>query len=166
MCKETAKHFVDSMNATADPCEDFWEFTCGAWRGKSIPDDKTSVWLFTEMEDRLDEQIRELLTRFNVESDGKKNSRAVTLAASVYQNCMKLNDNNEEGKRYIWELINEVIGSWTIGQKVDEHTVNKTTSWQKTLVQAMAKGFVLPVFSLGLYPDSKNSSVNDLWVSK
>ncbi|XP_017494900.1 PREDICTED: neprilysin-1-like, partial [Rhagoletis zephyria] len=109
VCKETAKFFLSSMNATANPCDDFYEFACGAWRTKPIPEDKVQNWVLTEMDDHLNGQIRELLAKYNVEVDGKKNARAVTLAASAYQRCMQLKDNNTEGVQYIKELVDEVL---------------------------------------------------------
>ena len=41
-----------------DPCEDFYNFACGGFiQNKVIPDDKSKYSAFTELSDKLNEQV-------------------------------------------------------------------------------------------------------------
>jgi len=42
-----ADYIIDSIDRTVDPCEDFYQFTCGTWLKTSrIPDDGEFASLF------------------------------------------------------------------------------------------------------------------------
>ncbi|XP_017489884.1 PREDICTED: neprilysin-11-like, partial [Rhagoletis zephyria] len=48
MCNRTAKFIADSLDSRLNPCEDFYQFTCGGFNAKrTIPEDKLALspWL-------------------------------------------------------------------------------------------------------------------------
>lgn len=49
-CVELASELLTNMNTSVDPCEDFFEYTCGGWRVKNpLPDDKTRISTFDQL---------------------------------------------------------------------------------------------------------------------
>ncbi|KAL1463615.1 hypothetical protein WDU94_015355 [Cyamophila willieti] len=43
-CVKTANSLLSGMDATADPCNDFFQYACGTWnRVHQIPEDKSSI---------------------------------------------------------------------------------------------------------------------------
>lgn len=113
--------------------------------------------------------IVQQLLNFKVhEAQGQ--SKAVTLAASIFQKCMALGDNstrsNEEGLKYVKEVVEEVVGThgWTIGQKVVQGG-RKERTWIETVVQGYVKGSVQTPFAMSLGPDTNNSTANLIYVS-
>lgn len=49
-----ASRLLSAMDATVDPCEDFFEYACGTWnRVHIIPDDKSSYNTFRKLGDEL-----------------------------------------------------------------------------------------------------------------
>src|SRR3954471_13734178 len=53
---------INALDKTADPCVDFYQFTCGGWRAKNpLPDDKSRWGRYDEMAERNREKLRTLL---------------------------------------------------------------------------------------------------------
>lgn len=81
----TASKLLLNMDEKVDPCDDFYEFSCGSFlRNTRIPDDKTSVNTFSIITDQLQEQIRALLD----EPVAPEEPRPFALAKTLYQACM------------------------------------------------------------------------------
>lgn len=61
-CIHTASKVLEFMDQSVDPCDDFYEFTCGNFLKKTnIPDDKSSVTSFSLISDLLQEQLRSMI---------------------------------------------------------------------------------------------------------
>ena len=53
-CVKTAASLLSAMDPDVDPCEDFFEFACGAWNKRHvIPEDRSSVSTFEVLADQL-----------------------------------------------------------------------------------------------------------------
>ena len=48
----TAAVYLSNMNRSVDPCENFYEYSCGGWKTKNIiAEDETSVSAFGKLDD-------------------------------------------------------------------------------------------------------------------
>jgi len=73
------------MDESVDPCENFYEFSCGGFvKSTIIPDDKTQMTTFGMLNDKLDEQVR-ILVEESVKEDEPTPFR---LIKDLYQSCM------------------------------------------------------------------------------
>ena len=62
-CIHAASGILEKMDFSVDPCEDFYQFSCGQFLEKtSIPDDKIYVNSFSIVGDLLNEQLKSLIT--------------------------------------------------------------------------------------------------------
>lgn len=53
-CVQTSSYLLSAMDPTADPCQDFFQFACGAWNRKHIiPEDRSSISTFEVLADQL-----------------------------------------------------------------------------------------------------------------
>ena len=58
-CVRAAADFLRNMDTSVDPCNDFYRFSCGSWvDSQVIPDDRTSVSIFSLLQDDLNNKLR------------------------------------------------------------------------------------------------------------
>jgi predicted metalloendopeptidase len=80
-----ASDILNNMDKDVDPCEDFYQFTCGSFlKNTVIPDDKTSVSQFSKISDELKEKLRILVQ----EKPEKTEIAPFTNLKHLYQSCL------------------------------------------------------------------------------
>lgn len=61
-CERESKYILDKLDTSVDACDDFYKHVCGNFiKNTKIPDDKTSVDVSTELDDKLKAQLNEIL---------------------------------------------------------------------------------------------------------
>ena len=79
------------MDVTVNPCDDFHNFACGNFiKETKIPDDKTEVSITTIIEDKLQEQLKNILS----ESIEENEAEPFKLAKKFYKACMNKSNKN------------------------------------------------------------------------
>ncbi len=79
------------MDPTADPCEDFFQFACGAWNRKHIiPEDRSSISTFEVLADQLQIILKGILE----EDRNAFDNDATVKAKYFYQSCMDMGESN------------------------------------------------------------------------
>ena len=86
-CVQTAASLLGAMDRTVDPCEDFFEFACGAWNKRHvIPEDRSSVSTFEVLADQLQIILKGLLEG----PAGPGDSAASQESKHLYQSCVNM----------------------------------------------------------------------------
>jgi len=63
-CLHAASWVMDNMDKTVNPCEDFYKYSCGGWEARnSIPPDHSEVSIVEQLEDEIDEKLREIIEK-------------------------------------------------------------------------------------------------------
>jgi len=152
-CIGAAHMLLQNMNRTVDPCEDFYEFSCGGFEQRVvIPDDRSSRSQFAIIGDELIQQLRVIL-----EEEGHKGeSEVFTMARNVYKACMGEEKIEEIGIQPLKDMLKK-MGGWPVleGEAWDEEKF----SWIDTVYTFRSHGYSTDyLIDFSIVTDSKNSS--------
>ncbi|EPB75523.1 peptidase family M13 [Ancylostoma ceylanicum] len=97
-----ASYFLSkAMNISVDPCEDFFEFTCGNWiANHPIPSHKSAYSQFIKVSDKVHDKMREIF-------DSKKvfGSKIMNALKTMYSSCMNKDELNRIGAKGLLRSI-------------------------------------------------------------
>lgn len=84
-CIHSASNILNQMDSNVEPCDDFYNFACGKFiKNTNIPDEKVSVNTFSLLSDKLQEQLRSLVS----EPINEKDAEPFKLAKKMFKACM------------------------------------------------------------------------------
>jgi len=109
-CIQTAADLTERMDTNADPCQDFYQFACGGYVEKTIiPEDRSRTSMFSDVGDKLNEQIKGMLEKPILNLDPKP----YHLAKSLYQSCMDTANIESRGIQPLLSIM-KAMGGWPL----------------------------------------------------
>lgn len=186
-CVRAAAQILNNMDNRTKPCEDFYQFACGRWiETQLIPDEKTSLSVFSQNTADLNVKLRALIERRPVPGDPP----IVGQMRNMYASCMNLTDIEARGDRPLLDMLRE-FGGWPVvpstsgsqpatsgtsgapgGQssRVSRTTASQVTTspaqtprtqsfnWLDTIIKFRQRGFSHDmIIDLSVVPDVRNS---------
>lgn len=121
-----AKVIKDSLDETVDPCQDFYQFTCGNWANNNeIPEGETSWDLWHMVQKKITDSVLDIITSETKPDD----ILAVKLTKKWYNVCIDTDKIEEAG---LEPLLNTMarIGGWPLIMDPDEWD-DRMYPWQK-----------------------------------
>ncbi|XP_039280391.1 neprilysin-2 [Nilaparvata lugens] len=153
-CVATANAVLQNMDRKVDPCDNFYEFACGKFVEESrIPDDKSSLTTFSVINDKLQEQLRDILDQPISSHDIKP----FVYAKNLFKACMNKTLIEEKSATPVLSILKE-LGGWPVLEGSDWNEAE--WDWKKSVYTFREKGFSVDYFldfSVGV--DLKNSTV-------
>lgn len=159
-CSKESAIILTYLDENADPCGDFYEFACGKYLRETVHSaDQSSGTLFSELQNKISEQLVEILTeelQFN-------EPHAIQLPKRLMKMCMNDTMRDEQGIAPMVEIL-ERYGGWPVvnGDKWDAGSWNWLDIQKRMFDDGFTDNLVLEI-SFGPY--HKNSSKNVLNVS-
>uniref|UniRef100_A0A146LYT5 Neprilysin-2 n=1 Tax=Lygus hesperus TaxID=30085 RepID=A0A146LYT5_LYGHE len=151
-CIHTASMILQNLDNTTEPCDDFYQFACGQFRKKFIPDDKTGLSMFSVISDELQEQLR-MIVNSPIE---KTDIQPILNAKNMYKLCMNESHIEEVGAEPVKQLLKK-MGGWPVieGDSWDMGSF----SWLNTVYNYRKEGFSVDyLIDFAVSTDSKNNS--------
>ena len=94
--KSEPSHSLDTIDKSADPCTDFYQYACGSWlKTAEIPADQPRWGGFTELHERNLATLNEILEKVAVDSPGR--SAIDQKIGDFYSACMDEKAVNAKG---------------------------------------------------------------------
>lgn len=108
-CVEASFRIDKYLDESKDPCEDFYQFSCGKWlENVEIPSGSSKRTSFTEKAEENHLKLRNILERLH---PLKNDSEAIVKARMYYKACRDYDWMEQNGKNSLKMLI-KAIGSW------------------------------------------------------
>ena len=159
-CIGKASYMLKAMDRNANPCNDFFQYSCGGWqKSQRIPESKAFWGIFSSVWQHNQALMKGLLE--DIVLPKTKNSAAQKVKV-YYDACMNMTEVNRVGKKPLVDVVNN-IGGWVIANG------KKNRSFEddgKNVLKIIHKDYGVGVFfSIQVHTDDKNSSRNVIVVS-
>lgn len=144
-----ARFLAANLDASIDPCQDFYSFACGGWlRRHAIPDDKLTYGTIAAIGEQNEERLRRLLAR----PGGGPGGAAQRKVRAFFRSCLDMREIERLGPRPMLEVI-EDCGGWDLGG-------GAAARWDLNRLLYKAQGVysAAALFSLTVSLDDRNSS--------
>ena len=97
-----------NMDTSANPCEDFYQYSCGGWEASHDLGSAAQIGRFAELNQQNIDSLRNV-----IESGKDGNVPAVRLAKQFYDACMNTGLLDEMGSQPLLQLV-RATGGWNL----------------------------------------------------
>ncbi|CAG2110879.1 unnamed protein product, partial [Medioppia subpectinata] len=178
---------IQSLDESVSPCDDFYQFTCGQWMASTpIPDDKSSLNSFNELQEVINYRIKDLLDDSEIKERANNDLDFIQKAKDYYQSCMNTSELfisgnyimtkiiqmdisitikkytliEERGSEPLLDLLDQIIGQneWPLPLGSADNT-SVAIGWQELYLKLRDFGLInTMLFSLSVSTDVRNNT--------
>jgi hypothetical protein len=159
-CIDTASKLLSQIDESIDPCQNFYEFSCGNFLKEAvIPDDKAAINSFNNIEDEVRVQLRKIVE----ESETPTEIKPFKNVKNLYKSCMDTSGIDSRGIQPLKDLLKDLGGFPLIDEAAWD--TDGSWAWPKFIVEAKKRGFKPEVFfNFEVAPDFKVSTARTIEV--
>ncbi|XP_043975219.1 neprilysin-like isoform X2 [Gambusia affinis] len=122
-CTRSASRLIENMDATMDPCDNFYQYACGGWLKKNIiPEAHTKYGLYNILNANLDVILKGVL-----EKKVEREAAALTKAKILYKSCMNINLIEQKRGAPLLDMLPDIF-EWPMA--VDNWEDNYGKTWR------------------------------------
>ncbi|XP_054985390.1 neprilysin [Sorex araneus] len=153
-CIKAAARLIQNMDASAEPCTDFYQYACGGWMKRHvIPETSSRYSNFDILRDELEVVLKDVLQEHK-----QQDIEAVQKAKTLYRSCVNETVVDNRGGVPLLKVLPDIY-EWPVVINNWENTLNGT-SWRAEQVLARLNSQYGKKVLINLFvgTDDKNSS--------
>uniref|UniRef100_A0A6B0VDM6 Putative peptidase family m13 includes neprilysin and endothelin-converting enzyme i n=1 Tax=Ixodes ricinus TaxID=34613 RepID=A0A6B0VDM6_IXORI len=155
-CMRLGLELSDAINASADPCDDFYDYVCKKWKNKTqIPPYLPSYGHLWLIRDEVAKKINETLRDKEIKRENQTFEDKIAMA---YKSCMK-------GANELHEL-NSTLNTFGIKQWPMMLNSTETINWTDIYRKIRIEGDMSFIFSINLQPYFGNTSLRAISIDR
>ncbi|KAI8907510.1 hypothetical protein DFJ77DRAFT_475733 [Powellomyces hirtus] len=166
-CVLTAAGMLANMNTSVDPCEDFFEYSCGGWMSNNpIPDTKPSYTQFVKLTESNWRVVKDALeSPYRADpvltpEDATSNRNNFEKVQGLYASCMNETRIEELDSAPLTALLTILTAHLPLSTTADPNTTSPTKLF--AALAALHNHRVASLFAMEVGQDDKNPTINVL----
>uniref|UniRef100_A0A8I3PEF4 Neprilysin n=2 Tax=Canis lupus familiaris TaxID=9615 RepID=A0A8I3PEF4_CANLF len=151
-CIKSAARLIQNMDATAEPCTDFFKYACGGWLKRNvIPETSSRYSNFDILRDELEVVLKDVLQEPKTED-----IVAVQKAKTLYRSCINESAIDSRGGQPLLSLLPDIY-DWPVATDNWEQTYGTSWTAEKSIAQLNSKYGKKVILNFFVGTDDKNS---------
>ncbi|KAK6176886.1 hypothetical protein SNE40_015099 [Patella caerulea] len=156
-CIAASSRITSQIDASVEPCDDFFQFACGTWMKKNIiPADRSSINMFGVLRDDV-----EVTLKNSLEKESNEDISAVKKIKDLYNSCLNLTAIENQGTEPLLDILT-LLGGWPV---LEPSWNNPTFDLSANLVQLQILNLD-PIINMFVTTDFKDSSKRIIYIDQ
>ncbi|XP_053136967.1 membrane metallo-endopeptidase-like 1 isoform X2 [Hemicordylus capensis] len=160
-CVTAAARIIQNMDPTAEPCQDFYQYSCGGWLHRHvIPETSSRYTIFDTLRDEL-----EILLKGVLETPEPEDRDAFQKAKMLYRSCMNESFIEQCDSSPLLEVLN-VVGGWPVASEAWKITNESNWSVEEKLSLLNSRFNTRVLIDMFVWHDDRDSSRNIIYIDQ
>uniref|UniRef100_A0A8C7UJS2 Membrane metallo-endopeptidase-like 1 n=1 Tax=Oncorhynchus mykiss TaxID=8022 RepID=A0A8C7UJS2_ONCMY len=160
-CVTSAARLLQNMDATVEPCQNFYQYACGGWLERHvIPETSSRHSVFDILRDRLEIVLKGV---FETESDQDRD--AFKKAKTLYSSCMNETLIEQRDSQPLMLLIDS-IGDWPAASEDWNSTTEEAWSLEDTLATLISRYHKKVLLDMYVWTDDRDSRRHIIYIDQ
>ncbi|XP_025145292.3 neprilysin isoform X1 [Bubalus bubalis] len=152
-CIKSAARLIQNMDATVEPCADFFKYACGGWLKRNvIPETSSRYSNFDILRDELEVVLKDVLQEPKTED-----IIAVQKAKMLYRSCINETAIESRGGKPLLRLLPDIY-DWPVALENWEQKYGSSWTAEKSIAQLNSKYGKKVIINFFVGTDDKNST--------
>ncbi|XP_062316952.1 membrane metallo-endopeptidase-like 1 [Osmerus eperlanus] len=160
-CVTAGARLLQNMDATVEPCQNFYQYACGGWlESHVIPETSSRHSVFDILRDKL-----EIVLKGVLETENEQDREAIRKAKTLYTSCMNESLIEQRDSQPLLRLIDSV-GDWPVASENWNSTTEEAWSLEDTLVKLTSRFHKKVLLDMYVWTDDRDSSRHIIYIDQ
>ncbi|CAH1378010.1 endothelin-converting enzyme homolog isoform X2 [Tenebrio molitor] len=163
-CINTASNVLQAMDRSADPCTDFYQYSCGGWMASNPVPDWTATWdRLALLRESLMQSMKQLLERGDeINSSNSSELEGIRKARALYRTCMDTATLEAKGLAPIRHIL-QAVG---LPPTPPINHANERFDWLLSIARTRRSLGISMLLGMNVAEDVRNSSANKIVIEQ